>query len=138
LDRLQPQLEAMPEVTVRNGFIESDDLVRAIQSTECIVLPYLRATQSGVAAGAFAGRRYVVASDAGGLRDVVRHGGNGLLVPPGDSAALAEALRVLAEDQAMRRRLLDGAAATASGPLDWDRIVDHLDAELSGSAERPR
>jgi glycosyltransferase involved in cell wall biosynthesis len=138
LDRLQPQLEALPEVTVRNGFIESDDLVRAIQSAECIVLPYLSATQSGVAAGAFAGRRYVVASDAGGLRVVVRHGGNGLLVPPGDSAALAEALRVLAEDQAMRRRLLDGAAATASGPLDWDRIVDHLDAELSGSAERPR
>jgi glycosyltransferase involved in cell wall biosynthesis len=136
LDRLQPQLEAMSEVMVRNGFIDSDKLIRAIQTAECVVLPYLSATQSGVAAGAFAGRRYVVASDAGGLRDVVRHGSNGLLVPPGDSTALAEALCALAADQALRRRLLDGAAETASGLLDWERIVADLEVELSKAFER--
>jgi glycosyltransferase involved in cell wall biosynthesis len=51
----------------------------------------------------------VVASDAGGPAEVVRHGADGLLTPPGDVTALAAALRRLADDPGLRRRL--GAAA---------------------------
>jgi glycosyltransferase involved in cell wall biosynthesis len=54
----------------------------------------------------------VVASAAGGLADVVRHGETGLLVPPGDPDALAAAVGRLLGDAALRDRL--GAAGQRS------------------------
>jgi glycosyltransferase involved in cell wall biosynthesis len=47
----------------------------------------------------------VVASDVGGLRELVRDGETGTLVSPGDPTALADALRPLLADRALRRRL---------------------------------
>jgi glycosyltransferase involved in cell wall biosynthesis len=55
--------------------------------------------------------RPIIASDMPGCRDVVRHGETGLLVPPGDVAALAAAIRALAADPALRARM--GAAGRA-------------------------
>jgi glycosyltransferase involved in cell wall biosynthesis len=51
---------------------------------------------------AAAAGRALVATDVPGCRDVVRSGVNGLLVPPRDPAALADALGVLVNDPAMR------------------------------------
>jgi glycosyltransferase involved in cell wall biosynthesis len=53
----------------------------------------------------------IVASDVGGLREVVEHGSNGLLVPPGDPDALAAALDDLLDDP--ERRKLMGEASRA-------------------------
>ena len=47
----------------------------------------------------------VVASAVGGVPELVREGETGMLVPPRDSAALAEALRRLVDDPALRDRL---------------------------------
>jgi glycosyltransferase involved in cell wall biosynthesis len=49
--------------------------------------------------------RAVVASDVGGLRDVVKHGTTGLMVPPGDPGALAAALDRLLDDPETRQRM---------------------------------
>ena len=53
---------------------------------------------------AFAARTPVIASDIPGYRDVVRDGIDGVLAPPGDALALAEALRALALDPSRRAR----------------------------------
>ena len=49
--------------------------------------------------------RPVVASDVGGLREVVEHGVTGLMIPSGDPGALAAALDSLLEDEAVRQRM---------------------------------
>ena len=56
--------------------------------------------------------RPVVATDTPGCRDFVEDGVNGRLIPPGDAAALAAALRGLAVDKSTRQRF--GAAARAT------------------------
>lgn len=53
----------------------------------------------------------VVAADHGGLPEILRDGETGLLVAPGDPAALARALAQLADDAARRERLGEAAAA---------------------------
>jgi glycosyltransferase involved in cell wall biosynthesis len=58
----------------------------------------------------------VVASDLGGLRELIRHGENGLLYPPGDPEELAQALLALEEEELRERlreegmRLMEGRA----------------------------
>ena len=47
----------------------------------------------------------IVATDVPGCRDVVRHRVNGLLVPPRNATALAEAIAVLLENQGLRNEL---------------------------------
>ncbi|QIJ73325.1 glycosyltransferase [Methylobacterium sp. NI91] len=47
----------------------------------------------------------LVASDIGGMPDLVDHGETGLLVPPGDATRLAQAMRQIIEDPALRQRL---------------------------------
>jgi glycosyltransferase involved in cell wall biosynthesis len=47
----------------------------------------------------------VVASASGGLLEIVRHGESGLLVPPSDPAALAEALSLLLQDRSLAERM---------------------------------
>ena len=126
LDRLQARFERLPEVSVYNGFVPPLQVMASIQAADCVLLPYLSATQSGVLAAAFAGRRYVIASETGGITDVVEHGRNGLVVSPGDPQALADAVRRVAHDKALRVRLHEGADATAREKLDWSRIAEEL------------
>jgi glycosyltransferase involved in cell wall biosynthesis len=54
----------------------------------------------------------VIATDVGGVREAVEDGRNGLLVPPGDSGALAAALQRYLEDGELRERLRSAAPAS--------------------------
>lgn len=126
LDRFEQRFRALPQVEVTNAFVPAAMLVEEIGAADCVVLPYLEATQSGVLAGAFANGRFVIASRVGGIPDVVEDGKSGLLVPPGDSHALAEAIRRLVQDRSLCGRLREGAVQTARERLDWDRIADDL------------
>jgi glycosyltransferase involved in cell wall biosynthesis len=60
----------------------------------------------------------VVASRISGVPELVEHGRSGLLTPPGDARAIAEALERLARSPALRRRL--GRAGRAT-------VVEHFD-----------
>jgi glycosyltransferase involved in cell wall biosynthesis len=60
----------------------------------------------------------VVASDVGGLREVIRGGETGLLVPSGDVSTLADTLRRVSEDEALRQRLASAAGADVRSRFD--------------------
>jgi glycosyltransferase involved in cell wall biosynthesis len=60
----------------------------------------------------------VVATDVGGLAELVVDGETGILVPPGDEAALTEALGRLVEDRELRRRLGTAGRARAESSFD--------------------
>ena len=55
----------------------------------------------------------VVTSEMRGFSDFIRHGDNGLFVRPGDIDGLADCLRRLHNDSALRTRLREGAIRTA-------------------------
>jgi glycosyltransferase involved in cell wall biosynthesis len=79
----------------------------------------------------------VIAADAGGPREVITSGVDGILVEPGDVDALARAVSTLAADGAMRRRLGEAARLTAQTRMgiatSGRQIAAVYDAVLAGS-----
>jgi glycosyltransferase involved in cell wall biosynthesis len=78
-----------------------------------------------------------VASDSPGLRESVRDGETGVLVPHGDVAALADALGRLARDGEWRARLARGARGFAAS-LSWERAAAQTEAHLEAAAGTAR
>lgn len=71
----------------------------------------------------------IVASDVGGVGEVLTHDRSALLVPPNDPNALRAALTSLREDRNLRRRL-GRAAQTAARPYAWPQVAEMLEALL--------
>ena len=129
LDRLASDFHRLPGVTVEQGYASRTRVLAALAAADGVVLPYVEATQSGVATAAFANGRAVLASAVGGLIDVVQDGVNGRLVAPADPAALAEALVSFSREAAS---LSAGALETAQGPLAWKNVAAALVAAARG------
>src|SRR5690606_36662444 len=70
--------------------------------------PFGRVVPEGMAAG-----NVVIAAEAGGPCELITHGVDGLLVPPGDVTALAEAMLTVAGDPGLRNRMATAARLTA-------------------------
>jgi glycosyltransferase involved in cell wall biosynthesis len=109
-------------VVVANRFIPHDEAIAELQRASLVALPYLEATQSGVAAAAIGNGRAMVASAVGGLGDVVKDRKNGLLVPPGDPAALAEAIDRIFQEPGLLETLSAGSAQSRD-ELSWTKIA---------------
>ncbi len=80
-----------------------------------------------------------VASDVGGLRDIVADGETGFLVPPGDRAALAAAMQRLIADEDLRLRLGTGAKERAA-TFSSEAVIPRFEAayELAIAERRQR
>jgi glycosyltransferase involved in cell wall biosynthesis len=73
---------------------------------------------------AMAMRLPVVSTTSGAIREIVDHELNGLLVPPNDEHALADALERLLRDTTLRRRLGEAARQQIEARFDIDRNVE--------------
>jgi glycosyltransferase involved in cell wall biosynthesis len=89
---LQALVEASPRLRY-GGFQSSDVLRQKLNGAAYLVMPSTGMESFGlVAIEAFACGTPVIATRHGGLRELIRHGQNGLLVPPNDANALASAI----------------------------------------------
>ena len=90
-----------------------DDVRQLLQAVDLYVQPSLTEGLPLAVVEAGAAGLPIVASDVGGIPEIITHGANGLLVPPGDPQALAQAIQKLIEDPRMARRLGDAASQAA-------------------------
>jgi glycosyltransferase involved in cell wall biosynthesis len=104
-------------------FIPDPEIPALLRRADLLVLPYRQVEQSGVLYAGLAFGKAMILSDVGGLAEVAREHGAGRLVPAGDAAALATALRGLIADPAERERLAAAARAAAAGAFSWDAIA---------------
>lgn len=79
----------------------------------------------------------VIASDVGGVRELVRDGDNGLLVPAGDGLALAAAVERYVRDPGLQARMR-AAAAPSVDAYRPERVFARLDHVLLAAARRER
>jgi phosphatidylinositol alpha-mannosyltransferase len=108
------------------GFLSQDDLTGELKRAKAMAAPSLGGESFGmVLTRAFACATPVVASDIPGYRDVVTPE-SGVLVPPGNERALADALVALLKDEPRRRALGESAREVALDRYSWDRVARRL------------
>ena len=106
---------------------ERSDIPSILASSDLFVLPSLFEGMPMSVLEAMAAGRAVVATDVGGTQDVVVPGETGLLVPPGDPAALAVAVIELLSDRERRQ---------AFGRSGRRRVEEHFSASHMGDRYR--
>jgi glycosyltransferase involved in cell wall biosynthesis len=116
------------------GFVAHHRTPAVLAAADLLVLPSTYEELGTVLVEALQVGLPAVASRVGGIPEVVEHGRTGLLVPPGDPAALARAIDAVLGDPALAARLSAGARERAPA-YDWDRMADEvraLYAEVAG------
>ena len=121
---MTPQRASTAWIELIDRFISADEVPALFRRATCVVLPYTDATQSGVSAMAFACSRPVIATNVGDVADVVIDGRTGLIVPPRDARALADAMEKVLVDRKLRDSLATGAARFAKEKLSWPCVAD--------------
>ncbi|HKD34956.1 MAG TPA: glycosyltransferase family 4 protein [Gaiellaceae bacterium] len=121
LDPVEPLRRVAPadRVEWRLRFIDEPEVAELMERAAVVVLPYRKLDSSGVLATAIGYRRPAVVSDVGSLGEIVAEFGAGLVVPPGDEAALAAACSSLLGDEQALAQAYEGAARAAAS-LTWD------------------
>lgn len=109
------------------GWVPNSELPPYYRAAAVSVIPSLEEGFGIPAAEAMGCQTPVVASDAGGLPEVVEDGVTGLVVPRGDSKALAEAIGTLLADPARRVQMGRAGRERALRLFDWDRTAEQLE-----------
>jgi glycosyltransferase involved in cell wall biosynthesis len=123
-------LRELPGQVEHRVGLPPDGVALAFDETRALVLPSWPEGLGRVVIEAFARGRGVVATEAGGIVDLVDDGEQGLLIPPGDTDALVAALRRVLTEDGLAERL--GAAAREryaewhSTPADFARAYREL------------
>jgi glycosyltransferase involved in cell wall biosynthesis len=135
LIRLAESLGVAKDVTFL-GWVPNTDLPPYYRAAAVSVIPSLEEGFGIPAAEAMGCETPVVASDAGGLPEVVEHGVTGLIVPRGDSSALAEAIGALLADPARAAAMGRAGRERALRLFDWDRSAEQFEHIYATAAAR--
>jgi glycosyltransferase involved in cell wall biosynthesis len=122
------ELRAPANVRFVPHYVGDAELPAYFRRADLLVLPHRTVDVSGVLFAGLAFGKPMVLSGVGGFRELVEDHGAARLVPPGDPAALADAIGSLLADPDERERLAERARAAASGPYSWDSIADRTNA----------
>jgi glycosyltransferase involved in cell wall biosynthesis len=111
------------------GFVSDEEKRRLLRRAWALLFPSPKEGWGLSNVEAAACGTPALASDSPGLRESVRHGETGFLVPHGDARGLAERMLALATDRDLVERLGRSARAFAEG-LSWDRAASATEAHL--------
>ncbi len=103
------------------------DIARLLGAMDMFVLPSLNEALPIVILEAMAVGLPVVATRVGGVPEIVQDGATGLLVAPGDEAALLTALNRLADDNALRAKMADAGREQVRGKFTIEQMVRNLE-----------
>lgn len=113
------------------------DIAEVLAGLDVVVSPSIEESACYAVVEALLMGKGVVASNVGGLPDSVRHGRTGLLVPPGDPAALAAAVAALVADPARRAEMGRRGRAECLRRFDIDTTVAQVEAVYLRGRARP-
>lgn len=109
-------------IRIYDGYIPDREVEKYFAASDLVMLPYISATQSGIAQIAYGFEKPVVATNVGGLPDVVTDGRTGYIVGPGNADALADAAVDFFEND--RAAEFAGNVRKEAYRFSWERMVE--------------
>jgi glycosyltransferase involved in cell wall biosynthesis len=104
------------------GHVPPEGMPKHLAAADVCVLPSLMEATSIAGLEAMACARPLIGTRVGGIPEIVDDDSTGVLVPPADSAALAEAMILLARDPDLRGRMGQAARGRAVREFGWNAI----------------
>lgn len=123
LEQYHPQIYDEHRYEILNRFIAPEEVCSLFQRSTAAILPYIEASHSGVAAIAYGLGTPIIASDVGGLSELIQHGQDGILVKPRSPEALAAAIIHLLENPVLQQQYQEVANKRAQDDLNWASIA---------------
>jgi len=123
--RLIEELGLVAFIELRGEYLPNDQVAPYFCASDVVVLPYRSATQSGIVQIAYQFDKPVIATNVGGLTEVVKDGVSGLIVPPDNPDALAEAV-VRFFKKRMEKGLVRGVRREKK-KYSWDALVKAIE-----------
>lgn len=135
-DELEAQATALDLDAIACFAGHRTDAREIMRRVDIVVLPSLFEGLPLVLVEAMEAKRPVVATRIPGTSEVVADGVSGLLVPPGDPVALAEALARLIEDAELRDRMGENGFARFLEHFDAQRMIGRMNLIYDGGPSR--
>lgn len=108
-----------------NRYVDMEELASLLSASDITVCPYTDATQSGVIMTSYSLGKPVIATNVGGLPEMVDNGKTGILIPPRDSDALADAILSLYKEENKINEMSQYILSEYyKGEKSWSHIAD--------------
>lgn len=120
------ELELTNQVVTRIEYVPDAEVGIYYSAASVVALPYTAAYQSAVLYMAYSFSKPVVASTVGGLTEIVQDSITGLLVPPNDASALADALLTLLWDEKTARSMGERGHTLVKEKFGWFEIAQKV------------
>lgn len=134
LHRMVADLDLVDLVSIREN-PSREETLSAMAGALALVHPSRFEGLPMVPAEAMAAGVPVIATDVGAVDEVLEDHRAGILIPPGDPAAIADAVRALLQDPA-RRAASSAAARASANRFRWERVAESHNAFLEAVAAR--
>jgi len=120
-----------PSVRFFADYVPNEEVAQYFCAADVVVLPYLSATQSGIAQIAYNFDKPLIATEVGGLAEVVLHEKTGFIVPPDDARALADAVGRFYLEK--REEEFSANVRIEKRKYSWENLVRCIE-ELAGAS----
>jgi len=108
------------------GFVDETKLIKSYKSSNIVILPSTTIAEGfgmvlieGNACG-----RPVIGTKVGGIQYIIRNGETGLLVPPKDSKALADAIIRLLQDEELSKKMGENGRRLVEEKYTWKKVAE--------------
>lgn len=117
----------LPEVVRITGPLETDEVAEILGRATVFVFPSVKEGLPISVLEAMASGAPVIGSDISGIRDLIIHRKNGILIPPRNPQALADAILDLLDDNKLRREMGQKARELMINEYSWDTIINRIE-----------
>lgn len=121
-----------PEIKILNEYIYPENLANLIFNSSVVVCPYIDATQSGVVMSAYAFKKPVIATNVGGLPEMVKDRSTGIIIEPQNSEAIKNTILELYNNSCLLQTMSQNIEKLYfSGEKSWtssaNRFIEALE-----------
>ncbi len=106
-------------------YVPNNEVATYFSASDVVVLPYRSATQSGIIQIAYNFDKPVIATDVGGLAEVVIHEKTGFIIPPDDKVLLAQAILRFYQEKKEEQFVL--SVREEKKKYSWDHFIQQLE-----------